>query len=63
VIIMAGAKRNNYLKEKPTEPFRMRFSEKYAKKLVDKINKVAEDDDRSFPGVIERILVQHFNLK
>lgn len=60
---MAGAKKNNYLIESPEEPFRMRFSKKHAKKLVAIVNKKAHDEDRSFPGAIERILVEHFKLK
>ncbi len=63
VIIMAGAKKNNYLKENPTEAFSMRFSVKHAKKLVAIINKKASEEDRSFPGAIERVLVEHFGLK
>jgi hypothetical protein len=60
---MAGAKKNKYLIEKPTEPFRMRFSEKYAKKIVTKVIQKADDEDRSFPGAIERMLVEHLKLK
>ena len=41
----------------------MRFSAKNAKYLVKKINAIAHEDDRSFPGAIERVLLNHFKNK
>jgi len=63
VIIMSGVKQNKYLSEKPIEVFRMRFSKKYAKRIVDAVNKKADAEDRSFPGALERMLVEHLKLK
>lgn len=57
------AKSNNYLQENPTQVFSMRFSQKHAKRLVKLINKKAQDEDRSFPAAIERILVEYFDVK
>lgn len=62
VIIMAG-KTNDYLLQKPTEAFRMRFSERYGAKIVKAIAKKAEEEDRTFPKAIERMLVEHLKLK
>ncbi len=60
---MATGKKNEYLRKNPTESFSMRFGKKNAKKLVDAIIKKAEEEDRTFPGAIERALVEHFGIK
>lgn len=60
VIVMA--KQNNYLKEKPTESFRIRFSDPYAKKLVKCLLEKAKQENRSFPSAIEMSLVEYFKL-
>lgn len=60
---MAAPKKNEYLKKNPSESFSMRFGKKHGKKLVEAISKKAEDEDRSFPGAIERALVEYFGIK
>jgi len=50
------------LSQSPTEPFRMRFSRPNAKELVDKIMADAKEEMRSFPSMIERILINHYGL-
>jgi len=62
VVIMAGAK-NKYLLENPTESFSMRFSEKYGDRIVKAIAKKAEEEGRTFPKAIERMIVEYLKLK
>ena len=62
VIIMSQEK-SHYLLQKPTEAFRMRFSEKYGDKIVKAIAKKAEEEDRTFTKAMERMLVEHLKLK
>lgn len=57
------ARKNNYLKANPEETFRMRFGKKHAKKIVELVNKKADEEDRTFPSAIERIIVEYYGLK